>query len=331
MDVIAQRETLESVPHSFQEYIKKETGSSTILPNNIGIFQINVGRLCNQTCFHCHVNAGPKRSEIMTRETMLLILQAIDATPEVHTVDLTGGAPEMNPHFHWFVQECTSRNLKVIDRCNLTILSEPGMEDMTAFLANNQVEVVASLPHFAANRTDQQRGKGVFEKSIEGLKKLNSFGYGNSDSKALYLVYNPSGLFLSPSQEQMEREYRIRLQEDFGIVFTGLYCINNMPINRFLKRLIHANKLQLYMDILVNAFNGATISGLMCRNQVSIDWEGFLYDCDFSQMLEYKANRISHIKDWNAKDFLSRKIVLANHCFGCTAGAGSSCAGSLKE
>ena len=330
MLISEQLESLEKSPWSFTASLQESSGSSILPALSVTTFQVNVGKLCNQTCRHCHVDAGPKRTEIMSRQTMVEILHAIDSTPEVTTVDLTGGAPEMNPDFRWFVGEIKQRKLHVIDRCNLTILQEPGYEDMAIFLAENKVEIVASLPHFAAARTNQQRGAGVFEKSVLSLKKLNELGYAKNPDLKLNLVYNPTGLFLSPVQTQLEREYKEKLANDFGIIFNSLYCINNMPINRFLQSLLRADRFTDYMEVLVNAYNPATVEGLMCRHQVSIGWDGAIYDCDFNQMLEMPSTPFQHIRDWQTTTFKNRNIALANHCFGCTAGNGSSCGGEIS-
>ncbi|MBE7439005.1 MAG: arsenosugar biosynthesis radical SAM protein ArsS [Spirochaetales bacterium] len=328
MEVTVQREKLAG-SYNFQDRLQESWGSN-LQAVNISIFQINVGKLCNQACLHCHVEAGPKRTEIMTRSTMEQILTALDQTPGVTTADITGGAPELNPDFRWLVTRLKERGLHVIDRCNLTVLFEPGQEDLLDFLADNEVEVVASLPHFAAARTDRQRGQGVFDKSIDSLQKLNARGYGRDGGLKLNLVYNPTGLLLSPNQKELEREFKKQLLDRYGIFFHSLYCINNMPISRFLDSLIRAGRFQDYMDLLVSAYNPATVAGLMCRYQVSIGWEGSLYDCDFNQMLELKSNPIGHIRDWDAQRFASRFIVTASHCFGCTAGNGSSCGGEIS-
>lgn len=289
-------------------------------------FQINVGKVCNQACRHCHVDAGPNRTETMSREIAEACLAVIRSTPEIQTVDITGGAPEMNPVFRYLVEESRKAGKHVINRCNLTILSVPGYEDLADFLAAHQVEVIASLPHFAASRTDQQRGRGVFDASIIGLQKLNALGYG--DRLPLHLVYNPTGTFLSSGQAQLEQEFKRNLSERFDIRFNNLFCINNLPVSRFLEALVRAGKFDEYMDTLHSAFNPATIDGLMCRHQVSVGYDGQLYDCDFNQMLEIPA-AIGHINDFDGESFRTRRIKTANHCYGCTAGAGSSCGGEI--
>ena len=274
------------------------TALAPLTAASLATFQINVGKICNQACRHCHVDAGPKRTETMTRAIVDECLRVIRATPEIQTVDITGGAPEMNEFFRLLVTESRAAGKHVIDRCNLTILETPGQADLAGFLAQQQVEVIASLPHFAASRTDNQRGKGVFEASIRGLRQLNALGYG--DTLPLHLVYNPTGLFLSSSQEQLEREFKRELETRHGVRFNNLYCINNLPISRFLESLIRADKFEDYMNVLHRAFNPATVAGLMCRHQVSVGYDGRLYDCDFNQMLNLKvASKVKHIKDYN--------------------------------
>lgn len=298
-----------------------------LTPAELRIFQVNIGKWCNQACRHCHVDAAPTRTESMSAETMEKCLAIIAATPSIDTVDITGGAPEGHPLFRDFVKKVRLLKKHVIDRCNLTILAEPGQEDLADFLAENQAEIMASLPHFAALRTDQQRGAGVFEKSIAGLKKLNAAGYG--DRLPLNLVYNPTGLFLSGNQAQLEREFRERLKAEHGIVFHNLYAINNMPVNRFLAALERSGKTGTYLSTLVTSFNPQTLPGLMCRTQISVGYDGSVYDCDFNQMLEMKANAVDHIDNFTAAAFAARTIRTANHCYGCTAGSGSSCGGAV--
>lgn len=290
-------------------------------------FQINVGRWCNQACRHCHVDASPTRTEMMDRETAELCIDVLSQLPDVDIVDITGGAPEGNEHFRYLVEASKGLGKHVMDRCNLTILEEPGFEDLHTFLASHEVEIVASLPHFAAARTDNQRGRGVFEKSIAALQKLNAVGYGSD--LALNLVYNPSGVFLSSSQAQLEREFREQLQGRYDIVFNHLYCLNNIPINRYLEALVRADKFEAYMERLVEAYNPDTLTGLMCRHMVSVGYDGQIYDCDFNQMLEMPAKPVSHLRDFDLEVFLSRQIRTSSHCFGCTAGAGSSCGGEV--
>ncbi|MEO5673480.1 MAG: arsenosugar biosynthesis radical SAM (seleno)protein ArsS, partial [Chitinophagales bacterium] len=316
---------------------KLETlGFFPLKPSRIEIFQVNLGKMCNQTCKHCHVDAGPDRTEVMTPETMELCLDIL-SNHDIPIVDITGGAPELNPHFRWFVEQCTRRGKHVIDRCNLTvILSNKKYHDLPEFFAKHKVEVVSSLPFYNADRTDRQRGEGVFEKSIQAMKMLNAAGYGieNSGLK-LNLVYNPTGAFMSAGQKVLEVQFRKVLGEEFGIHFNQLFAITNMPISRFLDFLITSNQYEDYMEKLVNAFNPASVSGVMCRNTLSVGWDGYLYDCDFNQMLDLKVqfkNGVDtpmHLRDFNL-DFLNqREIILSQHCYGCTAGAGSSCGGEV--
>jgi len=300
--------------------------------NKVEILQVNVGKLCNQTCSHCHVDAGPDRhAENMSRETFEDCLAAI-ANSDIQTVDITGGAPEMNPHFRWFVTEIRKLGRHVIDRCNLTILTVNGYEETAQFLADQKVEVVASLPCYLEENTDAQRGDGVFQKSIAALQKLNSLGYGQPDSELeLSLVYNPVGTGLPPDQQSLEDAYREQLRSRFDIEFTRLYTVTNMPISRYLEDLIRQEKFTEYLTKLANAFNPATVEGVMCRNTLSVDYRGNLYDCDFNQMLELPLaeGQPRHIQDFSADLLAGREIVTNRHCFGCTAGAGSSCQGAV--
>lgn len=300
-------------------------------PSTLEILQLNLGYMCDLTCEHCHVDAGPDRKEIMTQETLLQVLDFIDQT-KVKTVDLTGGAPEMNPHFKWFVTELSKRNVKTIVRSNLTILvSNKEYKTYPAFFVEHKVEVIASLPCYTKENVDKQRGGGVFNRSIEALKNLNSLGYGKKDTQlALHLVFNPGGASLPPDQKELENDYKIRLMEDWGISFNNLYTITNLPISRYLDFLLAANKYEDYMETLINAFNPAAAEGIMCKNTLSVDWKGYLYDCDFNQMLQLKvATDQQHISDFSVSKLMEREIVIGQHCYGCTAGAGSSCQGSL--
>ena len=297
----------------------------------ITVFQINVGKLCNQTCHHCHVDAGPDRKEIMTRETAELCVRALAAT-QIPTVDITGGAPELNPNFRWLVEQARALGRHVMDRCNLTVLLVAGQADLAEFLARHKVEVIASLPYYRASQTDAQRGLGVFDKSIEALRKLNALGYGREGTGlALHLVYNPVGAFLPPKQEAIEAQFKRELERQHSVTFNHLYTITNMPISRFLEFLIESGNYEGYMERLVNAFNPAAAAGVMCRYTLSVGWDGTLYDCDYNQMLDlpigFGAPR--HIRDFDAAALDRRSIVTANHCYGCTAGAGSSCGGSI--
>src|SRR5206468_11685600 len=289
-------------------------------------------KLCNQTCRHCHVDAGPDRREMMTRETMAWCLQALEAT-KIPTVDITGGAPELNPDFRWLVSECRARGRHVIDRCNLTVLELASQRDLAAFLAEHEVEVVCSLPHYRALNTDRQRGDGVYEKSIAALKRLNALGYGRgSPSLRLVLVTNPAGAYLPGSQASLEIEWKRELWRLHQIRFDSLYCITNMPINRYLEWLIESGNLAGYMERLVSAFNPAAVKGLMCRNTISVGWDGRLYDCDFNQMLDMRVSpgAPAHIRDFRLDALEGRPIITGRHCFGCTAGGGSSCGGATS-
>ncbi len=298
---------------------------------SIETLQINLGKMCNQVCRHCHVDAGPDRREIMTQETLQECLRAIDSH-HINRVDLTGGAPEMNPQFEWFVSEVRGRGVHVVDRCNLTILLANGFTHLPDFLAHHEVEVVASLPCYLEENCDAQRGNGVFEKSIRALQLLNERGYGSEPSELiLSLVYNPVGPSLPPDQPKLERDYREQLQSRFGISFNRLYTITNMPISRFLEDLLQSGRYEEYLERLHRAFNPASVDHLMCRSTLSVDWRGYLYDCDFNQMLDLPISVPSarHIRDFDAAALQSRSIVTGMYCYGCTAGAGSSCQGAL--
>lgn len=330
---ILNQSTRESDRKSFHSTLA-ENGQLPLKPKTPEILQINVGYMCNQTCEHCHVDAGPDRKEIMTRETMEHCLDFIDKT-SIHTVDLTGGAPEMNPHFIWFVEELSKRNKHVIVRSNLTILvANKKYKTYPEFFKKHGVEVIASLPCYTKENTDKQRGDGVFSASVEALKRLNELGYGKEDSKLkLNLVYNPGGPSLPPPQAQLEHDYKVRLKEDFDITFNHLYTITNLPISRFLDYLLVLDKLDYYMELLVNSFNPATTSELMCRNTLSVDWKGGIYDCDFNQMLQLNIKQGKenvHISSIDMDWLMQRTICTGEHCFGCTAGAGSSCQGTLS-
>lgn len=317
--------------------VLREHGRSPLLRTRVKTLQINVGKLCNMACHHCHVEAGPKRKEIMRYEVAERVVQLIAANPAVEVVDLTGGAPELNPSFRWLVAETRRLGREVIDRCNLTILFEPGMQDLAEFLAEHQVHVVASLPCYQAENVEKQRGRGVFDKSIEALRRLNELGYGRPGSGLkLDLVYNPVGAFLPPPQEQLEAKYRAELGHQFGIEFHRLLTITNMPIKRFAHLLERTGQYRAYMGLLVNHFNPDTVPGLMCRSLLSVGWDGRLYDCDFNQMLEIELGAAREtgartVWDVTFLDELSgRRIATGSHCFGCTAGSGSSCGGALQ-
>lgn len=303
-------------------------------PVGVEIFQINIGKMCNQVCKHCHVDAGPDRKEIMTRETMELCLDIL-RTSTITTVDLTGGAPEMNPNFRWFVEEIKALGKHIIVRCNLTIiLANKRYLDLPDFFRKHQIEVVSSLPSFTQDRTDRQRGDGVFEDSIKALQLLNAVGYGiDGTGLKINLVYNPAGAFLPPDQNALEKEYKIELNKRFGISFNYLFAITNMPISRYLDYLLSTGNYDKYMDKLIEAFNPAAVKNVMCRNTISVSWDGYLYDCDFNQMLDLKVSceDSQHLSSYRADLLHSRNIVLMQHCFGCTAGAGSSCGGVVAE
>jgi radical SAM/Cys-rich protein len=323
-------ESNRSLP-SFEERLD-DIGLYPLQPSAVDIFQVNVGYMCNQTCKHCHVDAGPDRKEIMTRETMEWCLEAI-RNSNIQTIDITGGAPEMNPHFRWFVDEIVAMQRHVMVRCNLTILTvNTKYRELPAYYRDRRVEIVSSLPYYAASHTDRQRGDGVFDRSIEALKNLNDVGYGDPDTGLkLNLVYNPNGAFLPTSQFQLERDFKKQLFEKHGVVFNNLFCITNMPISRFLEFLIVSGNYESYMEKLVNAFNPSAAFGVMCRNLISVGWDGYIYDCDFNQMLDLKVSvpTSKHVRDFNLQELLDREIIVNRHCFGCTAGAGSSCGGNI--
>jgi radical SAM/Cys-rich protein len=298
--------------------------------NKLEILQVNLGYLCNLSCTHCHVNAGPKRTELMNKATMNEILTFID-NHAIHTLDLTGGAPEMNPHFRYFVTEGLRRGLKVIDRCNLVILLAQGFEWLADFLAENRVEIVASLPCYLKDNVDKQRGKGTFDASITALQTLNALGYGleNSDLQ-LNLVFNPQGATLPPEQQALERAYKQHLQENFGIEFNHLFALTNLPIQRFGSVLLSTRQFDNYMNLLKNNFHAPNLEKVMCKNTVSVDWQGFVYDCDFNQMLKLPlgGNNKTHIRQ--VAELMGNPINTLQHCYGCTAGQGSSCTGATK-
>lgn len=293
--------------------------------------QINVGKRCNQACLHCHVDAGPLRTEQMSLDTAERLLHLLANSPDVDTVDITGGAPELAPCFRTLVRGARALGRKVIDRCNLTILSEPGHEDLATFLAEHQVAIIASLPCYGPDNVDQQRGKGVFARSIDGLRLLNDLGYARPNTGlTLDLVYNPLGPSLPPDQSRLEATYKTRLREDFGVEFDHLFTLTNMPISRFLHALRRDGELDDYMGLLAASFNPATVDALMCRHQLSVGYDGRIYDCDFNQMLDLPAPDAPDIFALTSfADLDARPIAIAPHCFGCTAGAGSSCGGAL--
>jgi radical SAM/Cys-rich protein len=309
----------------------KSAGIDAIQADAIQILQVNLGKMCNQTCKHCHVDAGPDRKEIMSRETLEECM-AVLRNSDINTVDLTGGAPEMNPHFRWFVEEVAALNKHIIVRCNLTIiLANKKYHDLPEFFKKHRVEVVSSLPHFTAFRTDRQRGEGVFAKSISALKLLNEVGYGKEGSGlVLNLVYNPTGAILPSDQKGLEAEFKLKLKSEFDIDFSALFSITNMPISRYLEYLIQSENLEGYMHKLVDAFNPAAVQNVMCRTTISVGWDGNLYDCDFNQMLDLPVQSLSRtMKDFDASLLEKRKVCVNDHCYGCTAGAGSSCGGEI--
>ena len=330
LEVLNAHETPAEDHFSFIASLTK-AGYESLKPARIEILQVNVGKLCNQTCAHCHVDAGPDRKEVMTIELLQKCLEVIERYA-IPSVDITGGAPELNPHFRWFVTECKKLGCHIINRCNLTIIvSNPKYHDLPDFFATHQVQLICSLPHFSKLRTDHQRGDGVFNDSIRAIQMLNQVGYGIEGSELILdLVHNPSGAFLPSDQYTLELEFKRQLDRKYGIVFNHLYTITNLPISRFLDFLLESGNYQDYMQALVKAFNPATIQSLMCRNTVSVSWDGYLYDCDFNQMLDLKiASPKNHINEFDAAALSARTILVNQHCYGCTAGAGSSCGGEL--
>lgn len=309
----------------------KEHNQWPLKPTGIEIFQVNIGYMCNQTCKHCHVDAGPDRTEKMSKKHLERCLEIIEKD-SIACLDITGGAPEMHPHFKWFVEKATRPGLEIIVRSNLTFLVQnENTKKLCAFFKEHKVRVVSSLPFYKKSRTDNQRGNGVFDKSIEALKLLNAQGYGKPESGLILdLVYNPAGAFLPPDQRLLEKEFKTRLANDFGIVFNSLFTITNLPISRFLDYLIASENYIDYMSELLNAFNPGAVAGVMCRNTISVDYLGNLYDCDFNQMLALKTatHAPQHIDDWDIEVLNERSIVVNQHCYGCTAGAGSSCQGA---
>lgn len=311
-------------------------GWQELTAGELEVFQINLGRLCNMKCRHCHVGAGPERAgEVMSRVTAEACLAALDKS-EARIVDLTGGAPELCPQFRYLVEAVRRRGKHVIDRCNLTVLLTPGCEDLPAWLAEHEVEIVGSLPHFRARNTDAQRGAGAFARSIAALRRLNEAGYGCGDERRrLTLMVNPTGAFLAGRQSALEPEWKRALASEHGVAIDGLVALNNMPISRFLVWLREGGNLERYVQRLLDSFNPATIPGLMCRNTMSISWDGRVFDCDFNQMLDLECDlpggREARIEDFAPDVFARRHIRTARHCFGCTAGSGSSCGGALAD
>ena len=311
----------------------ESTDFPAIRRNRVETLQINVGYKCNQTCVHCHVNAGPTRTEAMDRETVSEVIAYLKASG-INTVDITGGAPELNPHFRMLVLAARNLGAHVMDRCNLTVLEQPGQEDTAQFLAANRVEIVASLPCYLEENVDAQRGKGVFDASIRALRKLNGLGYGKPDSGLmLNLVYNPQGPSLPPPQENLAAAYHRHLAERYGVAFNRLYVLANMPIQRFGSTLISTGQFEHYLNLLRNAYQPQNLDSVMCRTLISVDWRGYVYDCDFNQMLDlplaWKGRPSTHLRDLASADLAGNPIVVKDHCYGCTAGQGSSCGGAL--
>ncbi len=314
-------------------HLLRKTDFPPIRRKALTTLQVNLGYRCNQTCQHCHVNAGPTRTEAMDAPTVELVLDALRAW-RLTTLDITGGAPELNPHFRHLVTQARAMDVRVIDRCNLTILSEPGHEDLAQFLAQQEVEIVASLPCYSQENVDRQRGGGVFERSIMALQTLNALGYGQAGSKlSLGLVYNPQGPSLPPGQQALEADYKRELNQQFGIDFTQLYVLANMPIQRFGSMLVSKGEFAGYMALLKDNFRAANLDGVMCRSMISVDYDGYLYDCDFNQMLHLPArlgqHPRPHLRDLLVQSVEGLPIAIADHCYGCTAGQGSSCSGAL--
>jgi radical SAM/Cys-rich protein len=309
------------------------TAFPAIRRRTVETLQVNLGYKCNQSCVHCHVNAGPTRTESMSRETLADVLAYLE-TARIHTLDITGGAPELNPHFRELVTRARSLGLQVMDRCNLTILEEPGREDLAAFLAAQRVEIVASLPCYLEDNVDRQRGKGVFVTSIRALRRLNALGYGRDGSDlGLSLVYNPQGPVLPPEQTRLEQDYRRHLGEQFGVVFNRLYTLANMPIQRFGSTLVSKGQFRDYMQLLRDAHREENLDAVMCRSLLSVDWQGYVYDCDFNQMLglplQVAGRPRVRIGEVAGRSLEGNPIAVKDHCFGCTAGQGSSCGGAL--
>ena len=315
-------------------HLLKTTDFPSVSRSSLEILQVNLGYLCNQSCLHCHVNAGPTRKELMDQENIDHLLEVLQQTG-AHTLDLTGGAPEMNPLFRGLVVAARELGVTVIDRCNLTILLEPGYEGTAEFLAENEVQIVASLPCYLEDNVDGQRGKGVYQKSMQALRQLNRLGYGQEDGKlGLTLVYNPTGPYLPPPQDSLQRDYKAFLAEKFDIQFNQLFTITNMPIARFGSTLLSKGEFENYMNLLKDAFSIANMKGLMCINQLSIDWQGYVYDCDFNQMLNMNIRNPDNFQKLHISDVLQTRlqdipVSIADHCYGCTAGQGSSCGGAL--
>lgn len=309
----------------------KEVGAFPLKPRSLEILQINVGYMCNMECTHCHVDSSPRRKEITPRHILEKCLEVIDSNPTIKTVDLTGGAPEMNPDFQWLIQELAKRDLETIVRSNLTILVEGKFKTYPAFLAEHKVTIISSLPCYTEENTDAQRGDGTFNRSIQALKILNELGYGKTPKLPLHLVYNPGGPFVAPNQAKLQADYKRELGDRFGIEFHNLYTITNLPISRYMEFLEGKGKLNSYIEVLANSFNPSTTNAVMCTNTLSVDWNGNLFDCDFNQILKLPVavRKSRNIMDFDAEELANRTLVFNQHCFGCTAGEGSSCQGAL--
>jgi len=330
--------SLEAIDAPSFHSLCQEHGAKHLIRERATILQLNIGLYCNQACSHCHVESSPLRTEMMDRPTAQRCVDLLKAPGcNIRTVDITGGAPELNSEFRFLVTEARKLGLEVIDRCNLTVIQEPGQEDLVDFLADNQVRVVASLPCYSTKNVEEQRGGGVFDRSIEGLQALNAAGYGRDGSGLILdLVYNPNGVFLAPPQEQLQDLYKQELQEAFGITFNSLFCLNNMPIKRYADYLIRKKELESYMQLLVSNFNAGAANGVMCRDTVNVGWDGRIYDCDFNQQLDMGMRlpkslggaKPSVFSINSLEELTDAEIACDNHCFGCTAGAGSSCQGS---
>lgn len=312
----------------------QDTDFPVIKRSSLKTLQVNLGYKCNQQCLHCHVDASPHRTEMMTDDNVKEVIKLL-SSGLVETLDLTGGAPELHPKFQYIVEQASAFDVHVIDRCNLTILSEPGQEKLAEFLAEHQVEIVASLPCYSEENVDGQRGKGVFSASIEGIKKLNGLGYAQDFSdRILNLVYNPTGPFLPPAQVQLEMDYKQKLAADYDIQFNNLFTITNMPIKRFGSTLISKGEFEGYMQLLKDSYSAMNLKTVMCRDLISVDWQGNLYDCDFNQMLDLPLlidGKKSHISQISLEKLTNNNITIADHCYGCTAGQGSSCGGALSD
>jgi radical SAM/Cys-rich protein len=310
----------------------RDTDFPSIHRNRLDTLQVNLGYLCNQQCLHCHVDASPRRTEIMDQKTIDDVIEFL-ANKEISRLDLTGGAPEMNPYFKHLVKTAREMGVHVIDRCNLTILQEPEHKELAAFLANHGVEVIASMPCYLEDNVNAQRGAGVFEKSIRGLQKLNALGYGSNGELIINLVYNPQGPSLPPSQAELEQAYKKALFDHYGISFNRLFTLVNMPIKRFGSALLSRGEFESYMQTLKSSHNDENLESVMCKSLISVDWQGYVYDCDFNQMLGIglgAGDGVTHLKDLMDNDINNGPIVVMDHCYGCTAGRGSSCGGALS-